>query len=93
MNFELALNQIQSFQYSLTHSHSLIIISSWDMVQPTIPPFSVAYYMRMEVMPAAPLNLYSKITSGGCHSFDCGKVLVEQKHMEQFVEVVEPFLV
>lgn len=43
---------------------------AWDMVQPTIPPFSVAYYMWMNVMPEAPLNFYSKITPGGFHSFE-----------------------
>ncbi len=44
--------------------------AAWDMVQPTIPPFSVAYYMWMNVMPEAPLNFYSKITPGGFHSFE-----------------------
>lgn len=43
---------------------------AWEMVQPTIPPFSVAYYMWMNVMPEAPLNFYSKITPGGFHSFE-----------------------
>jgi len=43
---------------------------AWDMVQPTIPSFSVAYYMWMNVMPEAPLNFYSKITPGGFHSFE-----------------------
>ena len=44
--------------------------NAWDMVQPTIPPFSVAYFMWMNVMPEAPLNFYSKITPGGFHSFE-----------------------
>lgn len=44
--------------------------AAWDMVQPTIPPFSVAYFMWMNVMPEAPLNFYSKITPGGFHSFE-----------------------
>ena len=43
---------------------------AWDMVNPTIPPFSIAYAMWMNTAPEAPLNFYSKITPGGFHSFE-----------------------
>jgi len=43
---------------------------AWDMVSPTIPPFSSAYLMWMESIPEGPLSFYSKITPGGFHSFE-----------------------
>ncbi len=43
---------------------------AWDMVSPTIPPFSQAYLMWMESIPEGPLSFYSKITPGGFHSFE-----------------------
>lgn len=43
---------------------------AWDMVDPVIPPFSIAYLMWMNTMPEGPLDFYSKITPGGFHSFE-----------------------
>jgi selenocysteine lyase/cysteine desulfurase len=43
---------------------------AWDMVKPTIPPFSMAYLQWMGTMPDGPLSFYSKITPGGFHSFE-----------------------
>jgi len=43
---------------------------AWDMVNPTIPPFSVAYLQWMNTFPDGPLSFYSKITPGGFHSFE-----------------------
>jgi len=43
---------------------------AWDMVAPTIPPFSQAYLMWMNSIPEGPLSFYSKITPGGFHSFE-----------------------
>ena len=43
---------------------------AWHMVNPTIPPFSIAYGMWMGIVPEAELSFHSKITPGGFHSFE-----------------------
>lgn len=43
---------------------------AWDMVNPIIPPFSIAFYMWMDKVPKRELDFYSKITPGGYHSFE-----------------------
>lgn len=43
---------------------------AWHMVNPTIPPFSIAYAMWMGTAPKAELSFHSKITPGGFHSFE-----------------------
>ncbi len=43
---------------------------AWDMVSPTIPPFSSAFLMWLDAIPDGPLDFYSKMTPGGFHSFE-----------------------
>lgn len=43
---------------------------AWEMVSPTIPPFSAAFLMWTDAIPDGPLDFYSKMTPGGFHSFE-----------------------
>ncbi|GLR19036.1 aminotransferase class V-fold PLP-dependent enzyme [Portibacter lacus] len=57
---------------------------AWHMVNPIIPPFSIAYPMWMGVMPEEELSFNSKITPGGFHSFEHRWALKEafEYHLE-----------
>lgn len=43
---------------------------AWHMVEPIIPPFSIAYGMWMGVVPKADLSFFQRVTPGGFHSFE-----------------------
>ncbi len=43
---------------------------AWHMVDPIIPPFSIAYAMWMGTVPEGELSFFDRITPGGFHSFE-----------------------
>lgn len=57
---------------------------NWHMVDPIIPPFSMAYAMWLGMMPEGELDFHSKVTPGGFHSYEHRWALKEafEFHME-----------
>ena len=44
--------------------------SAWDMVNPIIPPYSIAFDMWKGQVPQDKVDFFSKITPGGSHSYE-----------------------
>lgn len=57
---------------------------AWEMVDPIIPPYSIAYEMWKGFVPTDELDFFSKITPGGFHTFEYRWALKEafEFHLE-----------
>ncbi|MEZ4848463.1 MAG: aminotransferase class V-fold PLP-dependent enzyme [Bacteroidia bacterium] len=53
---------------------------AWDVIDPVIPPYSVAYNRWIEGKPIEPISFFQKMTPGGFHSFEHRWALKEAFH-------------